>query len=421
MTTTESTPPAFEGTEELEMIRKTAREIAADYDDDYWLAVSEGREPTEFWTDCAEAGFLGATIPTEYGGEGMGFWELSAIVEELCTNGCMGAEMLFVVNVCFGGITLTENGSEAQKEEWLPGICDGDVNFAMALTEPDAGHNAPNMDTFAKQDSAEQSSAAPGEASASPDGDEYVIDGTKQWISGVDVADQMLLVARTTPKEEVPKRTQGVTLFLVDPDDPNIELRELDVGIPTPEKQFELSIDGYRAHEDDVVGTKGMGLYQLFDTVNPERLLGASGAIGVGKCALNRAIDYANEREVFDEPIGAHQAVQHPIADTWSRLEAARLLVRKAAWLVDNEPDPKKRAEVANMAKLRATEAGHDATDVAVQTHGGNGFSRDYTVIEMWKGSRLGKVAPGSTEMMRNHIAEHTLGLPRSYAEDLEE
>ncbi|MCY4732697.1 acyl-CoA/acyl-ACP dehydrogenase [Natronomonas gomsonensis] len=397
MTVSQSSQPGFEETQELEMIRQTARDIASDYDDDYWLEVSEGREPTEFWNDCADAGFLGAAIPTEYGGEGMGFWELSAIVEELCANGCLGAEMLFVVNVCFGGITLTENGSEEQKEEWLPGICDGSVNFAMALTEPDAGHNAPNMTTFAEED-----------------GDEYVVDGTKQWISGVDVADQMLLVARTSPKDDSAKM-QGVTLFLVDPDDPAIEARELDVGIPTPEKQFELSFDGYRAHEEDIIGTKGMGLYQLFDTVNPERLLGASGAIGVGKCAINRSVDYANEREVFDQPIGAHQGIQHPIADSWAKLQSAGLLVRKAAWMVDNESNPKKTAEVSNMAKLRATEVGHDATDVAVQTHGGNGFSRDYTVIEMWKGSRLGKVAPGSTEMMRNHVAEHTLGLPRSY------
>ena len=397
MTVSQSPDVGFEESQELEMIRETAREIASDYDDEYFLEVSQGTEPTEFWDDCADAGFLGATIPQEYGGEGMGFWELSAIVEELCTNGCLGAEMLFVVNVCFGGITLTENGSEEQKEEWLPGICDGDVNFAMALTEPDAGHNAPNMDTFAERD-----------------GDEFVNDGTKQWISGVDVADGMLLVARTSPKDESAKM-QGVTLFLVDPHDPAIERRELDVGIPTPEKQFELSIDGYRAHEEDVIGTEGMGLYQLFDTVNPERLLGASGAVGVGKCALDRAVDYANEREVFDQPIGAHQGVQHPIADSWAKLQSAGLLTRKAAWMVDNEPDPKKTAEVSNMAKLRATEVGHEATDVALQTHGGNGFSREYTVIEMWKGTRLGKVAPGSTEMMRNHVAEHTLGLPRSY------
>ena len=397
MTVSQSPNVGFEESQELEMIRETAREIASDYDDEYFLEVSDGREPTEFWNDCADAGFLGAAVPREYGGEGMGFWELSTIVEELCANGCLGAEMLFVVNVCFGGITLTENGSEEQKEEWLPGICDGSVNFAMALTEPDAGHNAPNMDTVAERD-----------------GEEFVIDGTKQWISGADVADGMLLVARTAPQEESAKM-QGITLFLVDPDDPAVERRELDVGIPTPEKQFELSIDGYRAHEDDVIGTEGMGMYQLFDTVNPERLLGASGAVGVGKCAIERAVDYANEREVFDQPIGAHQGVQHPIADSWAKLQSAGLLTRKAAWMVDNEPDPKKTAEVSNMAKLRATEVGHEATDVALQTHGGNGFSREYTVIEMWKGSRLGKVAPGSTEMMRNHVAEHTLGLPRSY------
>ena len=397
MTVSQSSSGGFEESQELEMIRETARNIASDYDDEYFLEVSDGKEPTEFWNDCADAGFLGAAVPREYGGEGMGFWELSAIVEELCANGCLGAEMLFVVNVCFGGITLTENGSEEQKEEWLPGICDGSVNFAMALTEPDAGHNAPNMDTFAEKD-----------------GDEYVIDGTKQWISGADVADGMLLVARTAPQEESAKM-QGITLFLVDPDDSAVERRELDVGIPTPEKQFELSIDGYRAHEEDVIGTEGMGMYQLFDTVNPERLLGASGAVGVGKCAIERAVDYANEREVFDQPIGAHQGVQHPIADSWAKLQSAGLLTRKAAWMVDNEPDPKKTAEVSNMAKLRATEVGHEATDVALQTHGGNGFSREYTVIEMWKGSRLGKVAPGSTEMMRNHVAEHTLGLPRSY------
>ncbi len=393
-----SVPPAFEETEELDLIRKTARDIASDYDDDYWLDVADGMAPTEFWNDNAEAGFLGAAIPTEYGGEGMGFWELSAIVEELARRGCMGVEMLYVVTVCFGGTTLTNYGSDEQKETILPDLCAGEHNFCMALTEPDAGHNAPNMDTLATRD-----------------GDEYVIEGTKQWISGVERADTMLLVARTTPKDEVDKRTMGVSLFLVDPSDPAIEARELDVGIPTPEKQFEVSIDGYRAHESDLVGTEGMGLYQLFDTVNPERLLGAAGAIGVGHNALERAIQYAKEREVFDAPIGSHQAVQHPIADDYSRLEAARLLFRKAAWMVDNEPDPKARAKIANMAKLRATEAGHDATDTAVQVHGGNGFSRDYTVIEMWKGSRLGKVAPGSTEMMRNHIAEHTLGLPRSY------
>jgi acyl-CoA dehydrogenase len=379
VTAGQSPPPAFEESSELELIRETARDVASDYDDGYWRDVADGMATDEFWSDAAEAGFPGTSIPEEYGGEGMGFWELSAIVEELSHAGCMGSGMLFVVTVCFGGITLTNYGTDEQKERILPDLVDGEHLFCMALTEPDAGHNAPNMDTFAERE-----------------GEAFVIDGSKQWISGVDRADTMLLVARTRRREEVEKRIQGVTLFLADPEPPAIELRAIDVGIPTPERQFRVSIDGYRAHEDDVVGTEGAGLYQLFDTVNPERLLGAADAIGTGRNALERSVEYASGREVFDQPLGAHQAVQHPIADSWSKLEAANLLTRKAAWMVDNESDPKKRAEAANMAKLRATEAGHEATDVAVQTHGGNGFSRDYTVIDMWKGSRSGRSHPGA-------------------------
>ncbi len=384
------------------MMRETAREVASDYDDTYWRQVSEGMAPTEFWQDCADAGFLGVTVPEEYGGEGMGISELTTIVEELVAHGSMGAEMLFVVNVVFGAVTLTEHGTEEQKEELLEPLVNGDLNFCMALTEPNAGHNAPNLDTVA----AEQEDGT------------FLIDGSKQWISGVDEADRMLLVARTTPKDAVAKRTQGITLFLVDPQDENVERRELDVGIPTPEKQFELSFDGYEASADDIIGTRDMGLYQLFDTVNPERLVGAAGAIGVGRNAIERAVDYASDRVVFDEPIGAHQAIQHPLADSYSKIQAAKLLVQKAAWMLDETDGTegmKKTAEISNMAKLRATEAGHEATDVTLQTHGGNGFSRDYMIVEMWKGSRLGTVAPGSSQMMRNHIAEHTLGLPRSY------
>lgn len=391
----------FDRTETEQLIRETARELAAEYDDAYWRGVNgpEKREPDEFWQDCANVGFLGAPVPTAYGGEGMGISELTAIVEELTANGCYGSEMLFVVNVVFGGVTLSNHGTEQQKAELLEPLVEGDLRFCMALTEPTAGHNAPNLDTHAEE---------------VEDG-RYHITGSKQWISGVDRADRMLLVARTTPLEAVEKRTMGITLFLADPSDDAIEVRELETGIPTPERQYELSIDGYEAREADIVGTKGMGLYQLFETVNPERLVGAAGAVGIGRCALNRAIEYAGDREVFDQPIGAHQGIQHPIADSWSKVEAANLLVRKAAWMMDEGIDPRETAEVSNMAKLRASEAGHEATDVAVQVHGGNGFSREYSVIEMWKGSRLGRVAPGSTEMMRNHIAEHTLDLPRSY------
>jgi acyl-CoA dehydrogenase len=400
MAKAETNNAGFVETEELRLIKQTAREVAEGYDDEYWREVSDGeRRPTEFWQDCADAGFLGVTVPEEYGGEGMGVLELTTIVEELGAHGCTSANMLFVVNVVFGAVTLVEHGTEEQRAELLEPLMDGDLRFCMALTEPNAGHNAPNLDTFAEDQG---------------DGT-FRVNGSKQWISGVDQADRMLLVARTTPKDEVEKRTEGITLFLADPSDDAIERRELDVGIPTPENQFELSFDDYVATEADIIGDRDMGLYQLFDTVNPERLVGAAGAIGTGRNAIQRAVDYASEREVFGQPIGAHQAVQHPIADSHSKLEAAKLLVRKAAWMLDEGDDPARAAELSNMAKLRATEVGHEATDVALQTHGGNGFSRDYQVIEMWKGSRLGRVAPGSSEMMRNHIAEHALGLPRSY------
>jgi acyl-CoA dehydrogenase len=388
---------AFGEGEELKLIEDTAARIASDYDDDYWQRVNHDQEePAEFWQDCADAGFLGATVPEEYGGEGMGLQELTAIVRTLEEYGAMGAGMLFVVTPVFGAITLSKNGSEAQKEEYLPKLANGEMNFCMALTEPGAGHNTPNLDTTAEED-----------------GDGFVINGSKQWISGVGRADKMLLVARTTPREKVERRTEGITLFLADPDSPGVEYRELNTGIPAPERQFEINFDDYRVDSDAVIGEQGKGLYQLFETVNPERLVGAAGVVGAGKCALNRAIDYAKEREVFDAPIGSHQAIQHPIADKWSRLEAAELMLKKAAWEVDAEN--RDAGAAANMTKLRASEAGYDACDFAVQVHGGNGLSEDYFVVDLWKQARLSRIAPGSSEMMRNYIGESVLGMPRSY------
>jgi len=388
---------AFGEGEELKLIEDTAKQIAMDYDDDYWRRVNhEQADPEQFWQNCADAGFLGATVPEEYGGEGMGLQELTAIVRTLEEHGCMGVGMLFVVTPVFGAITLSQNGTEAQKEKYLPKLVNGDMKFCMALTEPGAGHNTPNLDTTAEED-----------------GDGFVINGAKQWISGVGRADKMLLVARTTPKDEVERRTEGITLFLADPDAPGVEHRELNTGIPAPERQYEINFDDYRLDADAIIGERGKGLYQLFETVNPERLVGAAGVIGAGKCALNRAIDYAKEREVFDAPIGSHQAIQHPIADKWSRLEAAELLLKKAAWEVD--ADGRDAGAAANMTKLRASEAGYDACDFAVQVHGGNGLSEDYFVVDLWKQARLSRIAPGSSEMMRNYIGENVLGLPRSY------
>ena len=390
----------FDTTETEEAIRETAREIAGKYDQEYWVEVNgpEKRRPTEYWQGRADAGFLGTTVPEEYGGQGLGTSELMSTVEELVRNGCFGTEMLFVVNVIFGGVTLTRHGSQAQKERYLEPLVEDDLHFCMALTESNAGHNAPEMETYAEQ----------------TEDNVYRINGAKQWISGIDRADRML-VARTAPLDEVDKRTMGVSLFLADPEDDAIDIRQLETGIPHLENSFELDLHDYEATEDDIIGTKGMRLYQLFDTVNPERLVTSAGGIGLGRCALDRAIDYASDREVFNQPIGSHQAVQHPIADAWSKLEAAEQLVRKAAWMMDKQKDRPDTAEISNMAKLRATEAAYEATDQAVRTHGREGFLRKHGVVEMWRGSRLARVAPGSTEMMLNDIAEHTLDLPRSY------
>lgn len=395
MTTTHSSAGFGEGPEQ-ELIRQTAREIAGRYDDEYWQRVNhEQVDPEAFWQDCADAGFLGAAVPEEYGGEGMGMQEMTTIVQTLEEHGCMGVGMLFVVTPVFGSITLAQNGTNEQKEQYLPKLVDGEMKFCMALTEPTAGHNTPNLDTFAE-----------------PTSEGFRVNGTKQWISGVDRADKMLLIARTTPKEEVERRTEGITLFLADPSDSGVEYQELNTGIPAPENQYEIHFDDYYLPENAIIGERDRGLYQLFDTVNPERLVGAAGAVGSGKCALRRAIEYAKDREVFDAPIGTHQAIQHPIADEWSKLEAAEMLVRRGAWTVDEGGEA---GAAANMAKLRASEAGYDACDFAVQVHGGNGVSEDYFVVDLWKSARLGRIAPGSSQMMRNYIAERVLDLPRSY------
>jgi acyl-CoA dehydrogenase len=395
MATTEQSSGFGEGPAE-EMIRRTAREIAAEYDDEYWREVNhEGTEPDAFWQDCADAGFLGAAVPEEYGGEGMGIGAMTTVVEALEEHGCMGAGMLFVVTPVFGSITLARNGTDAQREQYLEPLVEGDMKFCMALTEPGAGQNTRNLATDAE-----------------PTGDGYVVNGAKQWISGVGRADKMLLIARTTPLEAVERPTGGISLFLADPADDGVECRPLDTGVPAPETQYEISFDDYELDASALIGEEGQGLYQMFDTINPERLVGAASAVGAGKCALRRAADYAREREVFDAPIATHQAIQHPLADHYSKLEAAEMLVKKGAWTVDNDGDA---GAAANMAKLRASEAGYDACDFAVQVHGGNGLATDYFVVDLWKGARLGRIAPGSSEMMRNYIAERVLDLPRSY------
>ncbi|WP_265110266.1 acyl-CoA dehydrogenase family protein [Halosolutus halophilus] len=383
-------------TEEQRLIRESVRDIASDYDWEYWKGRIEGKEfPEEYWADLARDGWLGVTIPEEYGGAGLGMLEMSMVIEELSRGGGQGG-IIFVLTPVFGGISIQRHGTDEQKERYLPAIADGEMRFCMGLTEAGAGTNTINIDTSAERD-----------------GEEFVISGQKMWISGVENADEMLLIARTSDLDP-DDPTHGVSMFLVpEPAERDgISLTPLDVEVPWFETQYQVDIDGLRVHEDRILGAEDGGLYLLWDTLNTERIAGAASAVGGGLRAIDLAVDYANERSVFGQKIGGHQAIQHPLADAYAELMCAREMTYKAASKWDHGEDA---GAEANIAKLRSSEAATKAADQAVQTHGGNGFSADYEVYDIWQNSRLLKTVPITNEMVRNFLAEHTLGLPRSY------
>jgi acyl-CoA dehydrogenase len=322
--------------------------------------------------------------------------EMSIIIEELSRGGGQGG-IIFVLTPVFGGIGIQRHGSEEQKEEYLPKIADGEMKFCMALTEPEAGTNTLNISTHAKEVG---------------DGT-FHVNGQKTFISGVENADSMLLVARTSEFDKS-NPTHGVTLFVVD--DPaerdGIGLSELDTAVPWFERQYQVTYDDLEVTEDDILGTKDGGLYLLWDTLNTERLAGAASALGGGLRAIDLAVDYAGDRNVFGQPIGAHQAIQHPIAESYAKLMAAREILYKGANKWD---DDEECGLEANVAKLLASQAGTEAADRAIQAHGGNGFTHEYEVYDIWQNLRLTQTAPVSNEMVLNYIGEHELGLPRSY------
>jgi acyl-CoA dehydrogenase len=380
-----------------DMIRESVQDLADDFPRDYWRECVENYEfPREYWDALAEAGWLGVAIPEEYGGEGLGMLEMTIVIEELSRAGTMGG-IVFVLTPVFGGIGIQRHGTEAQKEEYLPRIADGDVTFCMGLTEAAAGTNTLNIDTMAE---------------GVGDG-EWEVSGQKMWISGVENADTMLLVSRTAEFDSSDP-TGGVTLFLVeDPANQDaIDLTHVEVELPWFEKQYQVDIDGLRVTEDDVLGAVDGGLYLLWDTLNTERIAGAASALGGGFRAIDLAVDYANERNVFGAPIGSHQAIQHPIAESYAKLTAAREVTYKAAKKWDEDEDC---GAEANSASLLTSEFGLEAADRAIQTHGGNGFTPEYEVFDIWRNLRLTKTAPVSNEMILNYLGEHELGMPRSY------
>jgi len=386
----------FELTASQQEIVRQVRTLCDRFPDEYWRRKDAAREfPHDFYAAVAEAGYLGVAIPEQYGGSGLGITEASLVMREIAASGgAMNAASAVHLSI-FGVSPLVLHGTEEQKRRYLPGVVKGELHVAFAVTEPDAGNDITHIKTTARRD-----------------GDYYAINGRKVFTTKAKEAKRMLLLTRTTPYEQAAKKTDGMSLFFAELDPAAVETRELEkLGRHAVDTNM-LFIDNLRVPATDLVGGEGRGFHCLLDGLNPERILVAAEAIGLGRAALNRAVRYAKERIVFDRPIGKNQAIAHPLADSHAKLEVAELMMFKAAWLFDHR---KPCGAEANIAKLRAADASFEACDRAVQTLGGYGYIRDYDVERFFKESRLLKIAPVSQEMVLNSISEHVLGLPRSY------
>jgi len=386
----------LESTPQEPLIRDFVRQIAGKYGRDYWLAKARQGEFThELWQELAAGGYLGMMIPEEYGGGGLGMREMAVLLEEM---GHQGIPLLLpVVSNVMDALLIARHGSGALKERFLPALARGEVKLCFALTEPTAGSNSFRISTLARVD-----------------GDSYVLNGQKMFITAADHADYLLVVARTTPFEEVADKRQGISLLIVDRRAEGVTLQPLEMGVLHPETQFAVFLDDVRVPRDQLVGEEGKGSRYLFDALNPERISAATVAVGLGRFVLEKAVAYARERVVFDRPIGAHQGLQHPLALAKTRLELAALMTRYAAALFDGG-DEVEAAGYANMAKLAAADAATEACDLAIEVHGGSGFSTDVDLITVWPFVRMLRTVPVSREMILNYIGEHVLGLPRSY------
>ncbi|WP_128431851.1 acyl-CoA dehydrogenase family protein [Streptomyces cyaneus] len=346
------------------------------------------------WSEAAKLGYLGVNLPEEHGGGGGGISELSIVLEELGAAGC--PLLMMVVSPAICGTVIARFGTEEQKREWLPGLADGTRTMAFGITEPDAGSNSHRITTTARRD---------------PDTGDWLLTGRKVFISGVDIADATLIVGRT---EDARTGNLKPCLFIVPRDAEGFTRRQIDMELDAAEKQFELTLDDVRLPADALVGDEDAGLLQLFAGLNPERIMTAAFAIGMGRYALARAVAYARERTVWKAPIGAHQAIAHPLAQAHIDLELARLMMQKAAYLYDAGDDAG-AGEAANMAKYAAGEACVKAVDQAVHTLGGNGLTREFGLASLITAARVSRIAPVSREMILNYVSHQTLGLPKSY------
>ncbi|MFF1282261.1 acyl-CoA dehydrogenase family protein [Streptomyces sp. NPDC058299] len=379
--------------EEHQALRSAVAALGGRYGRDYLTrTIAAGRHPTELWSEAGRLGYLGVNLPEEYGGGGGGIAELSIVLEEL---GAAGSPLLMlVVSPAICGTVISRFGTREQKRAWLPGLADGTRTMAFGITEPDAGSNSHRITTTGRRDGAD-----------------WLLTGRKVFVSGVDQADATLVVGRT---EDARTGTLKPCLFIVPRDTAGFARHPIDMELTAAEKQFELVLDDVRLPAEALVGDEDAGLLQLFAGLNPERIMTAAFAIGMGRYALAKAVAYARDRTVWKSPIGAHQAIAHPLAQAHISLELARLMMQKAARLYDAGDDAG-AGEAANMAKYAAAEACVQAVDQAVHTLGGNGLTREFGLASLITAARVARIAPVSREMILNYVSHQTLGLPRSY------
>jgi alkylation response protein AidB-like acyl-CoA dehydrogenase len=378
---------------ERRALRASVAALGRRYGREYFVRnAREGGHSDELWQEAGKLGYLGVNIPEEYGGGGSGISELAIVLEELGTAGC--PLLMLVVSPAICGSVIARFGTEEQRRRWLPGLADGSIRMAFGITEPEAGSNSHRLATVGRRD-----------------GSDWLVTGRKVFISGVDGADATLVVGRT---EDARTGKLKPALFVVPRDTPGFEYRAIPMELTTPERQFQLFLDDVRLPADALVGDEDAGLLQLFAGLNPERVMTAAFSIGMGRFALDRAVEYARTRQVWQTPIGAHQGLAHPLAQARIEVELARLMMQKAAFLYDAGDDAA-AGEAANMAKYAAGEAAVKAVDQAVHTLGGNGLTSEYGLGSLLTAARVARIAPVSREMVLNYVAQHTLGLPKSY------
>ena len=370
--------------------------IMKNYNDEYWLQCDkESRFPQKFYEEVANGGWLGICMPKEFGGSDLGVSEASIFMQKISeTGGGMAAASSIHINI-FGPHPIVVYGTKEQKDKWLPPLILGKEKTCFGVTEPDAGLDTGRLKTFAKKMN-----------------NGYLVNGQKIWTSTAKIADKILLLARTSPIEECKKNTDGLTLFYTNLDRGKIEVREISKMGRAAVDSNQIFIDNLEVPEFDRIGEEGKGFKYILDSLNPERILIAAEALGIGKNALSRAVKYANERVVFNRPIGKNQSIQHPLAENWIELEAAELLIAKAAFQYD---EGENAGGLANAAKYFAAEAGFKAATQAVVTLGGMGYAKEYHVERLLRESLIPKLAPVSAQMILNYISERVLGLPKSY------